>query len=243
MLFDGRPAIFIGGECSGRVRRALWKRGAFVVSCDHKPAEDLPLRDQWSWLNGGHRIGDMCDVVDMFAEQEQFFDAGLWHPVCTYLTHSAAWAYGAGPYHQKVKPGTLVGAARRAERERQLAYCARIWALPVPVKIVENPGASALSYQLGKPAQIIQPYQLGDDASKATGLWMLNAEPIEVPPPAEWCPPRMVNGLPRWSNQTDSGQNRLSPSPDRTADRSRTFPGVAEFLAETLLRNVTKASL
>lgn len=38
---------------------------------------------------------------------------------------------------------------------------------------------------------------------------------------------RIVNGVERWSNQTDSGQNRLSPSADRWLDRSITYPGIA----------------
>jgi hypothetical protein len=31
----------------------------------------------------------------------------------------------------------------------------------------------------------------------------------------------------RWSNQTDTGQNRLSPGEDRWLERSATYPGVA----------------
>jgi hypothetical protein len=42
----------------------------------------------------------------------------------------------------------------------------------------------------------------------------------------------MVNGKPRWANQTDSGQNRLSPSPDRWKIRSKTFAGMAEAWAD-----------
>jgi hypothetical protein len=38
--------------------------------------------------------------------------------------------------------------------------------------------------------------------------------------------------LPRWSNQTDSGQNRLGPSEDRWALRSETYPGIAAAMAE-----------
>jgi hypothetical protein len=44
--------------------------------------------------------------------------------------------------------------------------------------------------------------------------------------------PRMVNGRPRWANQTDNGQNRLSPTNDRWAKRAQTYPGVAAAFAE-----------
>lgn len=44
---------------------------------------------------------------------------------------------------------------------------------------------------------------------------------------------RMVGCVERWANQTDSGQNRLSPGVDRWKDRSRTFPGIADAMAHT----------
>ena len=37
----------------------------------------------------------------------------------------------------------------------------------------------------------------------------------------------MVNGVERWSNQTDSGQNRLVPGENRWLERSETYPGIA----------------
>jgi hypothetical protein len=37
--------------------------------------------------------------------------------------------------------------------------------------------------------------------------------------------------LPRWANQTDSGQNRLTPGPKRAMDRSRTYLGIAKAMA------------
>lgn len=40
-------------------------------------------------------------------------------------------------------------------------------------------------------------------------------------------PPKM-----RWSNQCDSGQNNLGPSPDRWKERSRTYQGIADAMAE-----------
>jgi hypothetical protein len=36
---------------------------------------------------------------------------------------------------------------------------------------------------------------------------------------------------PRWKNQTDSGQSRLGPGENRATDRSRTYPGIAEAIA------------
>lgn len=36
---------------------------------------------------------------------------------------------------------------------------------------------------------------------------------------------------PRWENQTDSGQNKLGPSDTRSAERARTYPGIAAAMA------------
>src|SRR5690606_18501670 len=98
------------------------------------------------------------------------------HPMCTYLTISAAVAYGDGPYHQRVQPGTLVGAARRKAREEALQNFRDLLALPFPV-CIENPGKSFVSSSIRPADQIIQPYQFGDDASKATGLWLTRGLP------------------------------------------------------------------
>lgn len=38
--------------------------------------------------------------------------------------------------------------------------------------------------------------------------------------------------LPRWGNQTDSGQNKLAPSAERAAIRAETYPGIARAIAQ-----------
>lgn len=79
-----------------------------------------------------------------------------------------------------------------------------------------------------RTTQIIQPYEFGEDASKKTCLW-LKGLPLLVP--TRYVEPRIVDGKPRWANQTDSGQNKLSPSADRGAIRAVTYQGIAEAMA------------
>lgn len=80
--------------------------------------------------------------------------------------------------------------------------------------------------------QSIQPYDFGEDASKRTCLW-LTGLPLLVP--TARFPGRMVmykgKLVERWSNQTDSGQNRLGPSETRHIERARTYPGIARAKA------------
>jgi hypothetical protein len=53
--------------------------------------------------------------------------------------------------------------------------------------------------------------------------------------PAKFIPPTLRrNGKAYWANQTDTGQNRLSPSDDRWKDRSRTYPGISNGLADAI---------
>lgn len=99
---------------------------------------------------------------------------------------------------------------------------------PIEHICVENP-VSCISTRIRGPDQIIQPYNFGHDASKKTCLW-LRKLPLLVS--TKYIPPRIVNGKKRWSNQTDSGQNILGPSKDRWKERSRTYQGIADAMAE-----------
>lgn len=186
--------------------------GHDAISCDLQPT-----------LSPGPHF--QCDVMDVI---DDGWDLGIFFPECTYLTCSAEWAYGDGPYHQKVKPGTLVGEARREARERAIEFARKLMAAPkVKKKGMENP-VGVLSTRYRRPDQIIQPYEFGDDASKKTCLWL---DGLGTLVRGKYIQPRMVNGKPRWENQTDSGQNRISPSDDRAMLRGLTYPGVAEAFA------------
>jgi len=206
--------VLVGCERFGRVRDAFLARGHDAWSCDI--ADAVPPSNR-------HIKADVRTMLN------DGWDFGVFHPDCTYLTCSAAWAYGDGPYHQRVQPGTLVGAARRAARERAVAFVFELRDCIIPRKVIENP-RGYLSTVWRKPDQTIQPYQFGDDASKATCLWLIGG----VPPlqTTQHCEPRWVNGRPRWANQTDSGQNCLSPSADRAMQRAATYPGIAAAMAD-----------
>jgi hypothetical protein len=210
--------VFVGMETSGVMRRAFVARGHDVISCDLLPCEDNSP-DHWQ--------------MDVFEALNQLWlfrgwwpDLAIFHPTCTYLTCSAEWAYGPGPYHQKVKPGTLVGVARVWARLGAVTEFLDLLNLPIKMIAVENP-VGVIS-RIRKPTQIVQPWWFGDDASKATCLWLKNLPKLT---PTKVVPPRIVNGRERWGNQTDSGQNKLTPGPNRWKDRARTYDGLAAACA------------
>jgi len=176
------------------------------------------------------------------------------------MTVSAEWAYkdpdfarypGVG-YHQRLKPGTLFGAERRAARETSLNEVRRIMHLNIPVKVIENP-RGVIGTRIRKASQSVQPYELGDDASKVTDLWFTDcqAQPIKdlwlVKEAWQRVPGRIVewpkgSGImrERWGNQTDSGQSNATPSDDRWDDRSKTFDGIADALVDAVDAYLTR---
>lgn len=121
-----------------------------------------------------------------------------------------------------------MGAARRATRVEAVVFVKKLAEAKIERIAIENPRGH-LSSAWRKPDQTIQPNWFGEDASKATCLWLKNL-PLLVP--TKMIAPRIVDGKKRWANQTDSGQNRLSPSADRWALRSLTYHGIADAMAE-----------
>ena len=208
--------VLVACEYSGRVRDAFIAKGHDAISCDLLPTEQP----------GPHYQGDVRDILS------QGFDLMIAHPDCTYLTNSAAWAYKDGPYHQKVKPGTAVGAERRALREGALAFVRLLMEAPIKRIAIENP-VGVISTAIRPATQYIQPHEYGHDASKKTGLWLKNLPPLV---PTRYVAPREViyNGIAvrRWGNQTDSGQNNLPPTDDRWQIRARTYQGWADAMAD-----------
>jgi len=214
--------ILIACEYSGRVRESFIKLGHDVISCDLLPSEDN---------SPYHYQGDCFDLIN-----DQHFDLMIAHPPCTYLSVSGMhW--------------TTRGLRDPQLTEDALSFVRLLMDAPVPRIAIENP-VSVISSRIRKPDQIINPYQFGEDASKKTCLWLKDLPLLK---PSHLIEPRMVccgkevengdkygcpncNGdkvaRPRWGNQCDSGQNKLGPSDDRWKERSRTYQGIANAMAD-----------
>ena len=197
--------ILIACEYSGIVRDAFTEKGHEVTSCDFLPTE----------RPGKHYQGDVYDIL-----YQDKWDMLIAHPDCTYLCSS-------GLHWNKRIPG-------RAEKtEEALEFITALWQSGIPKICLENPvGCISTRLNFMPKAQYIQPYQFGEDASKKTGLWLKELKPLK---PTKLIEGRKVekNGkiYHRWSNQTDSGQNKLGPSKTRGKDRSLTYQGIANAMA------------
>lgn len=195
--------VLIGCERSGAVRDAFFALGYDAYSCDLEPCEGSGLRHI------------QMDVLRCIVERGPW-DIVIVHPPCTYLSVSGLHWNGRVP-------------GRKEKTEAALAFVGQLFKASEQVKhfCLENP-VSCISTAFRKPDQVIQPYQFGHDASKSTCLWLKNLPKLR---PTKFVEPRMVNGRPRWANQTDSGQNRLGPSATRAIDRARTYEGIANAMA------------
>jgi len=180
-------------------------RDAFIRAGHDALSSDLLPTD----APGLHYQGDVMDVIG------DGFDLMVAHPPCTYLSVSGMHWTTRGLRDPQLTTDAL-------EFVRQLLDA------PIPRIAIENP-VSIISSQIRKPDQIIQPWMFGHDASKKTCLWL---KVLPMLTPTKTIAPRMVNGKPRYANQTDSGQNRLAPSADRWKIRSETYSGIADAMAQ-----------
>ena len=157
---------------------------------------------------GPHYQGDVQEIL------RDGWDLMIAHPPCTYLSVSGMhW--------------TRRGLRDPQLTEDALAFVRLLMDAPIPRIAVENP-VSIISTTIRRPDQTVQPWMFGHDASKKTCLWLKGLPLLK---PTQIMEPRIVNGRKRWGNQTDSGQNRLGPSPDRWKIRSATYAGIAAAMA------------
>ena len=154
-----------------------------------------------------------CDVLDVLdglpvepspldPVRKVPWDLAIFHPPCTHLAVSGAKWF----------------ARKRADGSQQAAldFVRRLLDAPIPRIALENP-VSIISSAIRKPDQIIQPWMFGHPETKATCLWLKNLPILSATD--------VVSGREQrvW---------RMPPSPNRWKERSRTFKGIAEAMAD-----------
>lgn len=105
---------------------------------------------------------------------------------------------------------------RQKEQQEALEFVRWLMDLPIERIAIENP-ISIISSQIRKPDQIIQPWQFGHGETKATCLWLKNLPLLK--------PTNIVNGR-------EARIHKMAPGPNRWKERSRTYKGIAEAMAE-----------
>lgn len=130
------------------------------------------------------------------------WDLMIAHPPCTHLAVS-----GSRWFPQKRADGS---------QQRAIDFFMTLVNAPIERIAVENP-VSIMSTVYRKPDQIIQPWQYGHGETKATCLWLKNLSALT--------PTNIVDGR-------DARVHKMPPSPERWKERSRTYKGIAEAMAQ-----------
>jgi len=191
-----------------------------LVACEESQAVTIELRrlghEAYSCdlepCSGGHPEWHLQQNVLPLLKHE--WDMIIAFPPCTHLAVS-----GARYFDQK----------RRDGRQQQgvdffmqfvAADCERI--------AIENP-IGIMSTRYRKPDQIIQPYQFGHAERKSTCLWLKGLPKLRptkiVEPVLHICSNGVIDS--KWHYDTYN-----LPKKERSKMRSKTFPGIAQAMAE-----------
>jgi len=140
------------------------------------------------------------------------WDLGIFFPPCTHLCVS-----GARWFKQKA-----------VEQENALDFVIRLMNAPIEKIAIENP-IGIISNKIRKPDQIIQPYEFGHGETKATCLWLKNLPKLQH-----------TSNIYDWKklehkNVVKGREQRIHlmpPGENRSKERSKTFQGIADAMAE-----------
>ncbi len=105
---------------------------------------------------------------------------------------------------------------KQSEQAEALEFVRVLMNAPIPRICIENP-VSRISTAIRKPDQIVQPWQFGHGETKATCLWLKGLPLLQ--------PTDIVNGR-------EARIHGMSPSVDRWKERSRTYAGIAQAMAQ-----------
>lgn len=139
------------------------------------------------------------------------YDMMIAHPPCTYISN-------AGAVH--LYPNKILSFPRYALGMEGKKFFMELYNAPVEKIMIENPLPSSI-FNLPKHTQVIQPFQFGHPVKKRTLLWLKNL-PALMP-----------------TNDLGDGQSTKIPGnwynkggKERQKNRSKTFPGIAQAMAE-----------
>lgn len=198
--------VLIGCEESQVVCKAFRDRGHEAYSCDLEPTRGNP---DWHFQQ---------DVKALLITT--WFDLIILHPDCTAMALSGNRWYGRGmPKHQ--------------ERIDAIVWTTHLWNLAkkaAPLVCLENPTSVIFNYLYPQklPAmklQYIQPWMFGHLENKKTGL-ALHGLP-------ELVPTNDVSELMKSMSKAEANRiHHMPPGPNRKRDRSVTYQGIADAMAD-----------
>lgn len=216
--------ILVACEESQVVCTAFRVRGHESYSCDiQEPSGEHP---EW------HIMGDVLPILGgkcRFTTMDgtEHYIAGRWdliiaHPPCTYLTVTGNRWFNIEKYGENA-------IRRHKDRQEAINFFMKIASADSQKIAIENP-IGVMSSVWRKPDQIINPWWFGDAFEKKTCLWLKGLPTlsptsiVEIPERKKFSSGRT---MPSWYADLWS-----LPKDERSKLRSRTFPGLANAMAE-----------
>ena len=138
------------------------------------------------------------------------YDMMIAHPPCTYLSNAGA---------RFLYPKGVLNEERLALGLEAKEFFMQLLNAPIEKIAVENPVQSRV-FGIPKYDQVIEPYQFGHPFKKKTCLWLKNLPPLEP-----------TNVLPKPESTKVAGNWFNKGGKERQKNRSKTFPGIAEGMA------------
>lgn len=200
--------VLVACEFSGIVRDAFAARGHDAWSCDLLPTE-----------SPGPHFQESIENVILSLPIGLTWDLIIAHPPCTYICNS-------GVCH--LKNGGAKSIKERWARLEIATMFFRMFLNHSCKKIaIENPIPHKYAIErIGKKyTQIVHPYMFGHMERKATCLWLKNLPVLKKTNDVKVA----MGKLPKSQQQR---LHYLSPGPNRAHERSKTFTGIAEAMAE-----------
>lgn len=139
------------------------------------------------------------------------WDMMIGHPYCTYNTNAANKWLSFDSKQCTVEE-------RLIRRDIGLELFRDMWQADIPKICLENPQPHPYVYEwVGKFHDKIQPWMFGEDETKGLCLWLKNL------------PPLMSTII---STVREPKKHMMAPGPERTKERSKSFPLVMEAMAD-----------
>ena len=233
--------ILVACEESQAVTKALRKLNHEAYSCDLLPCSGG--HPEWHFKNDVFEIikhnGGTLENGEKVKGSSKW-DMMIAHPPCTYLAVSGArWMYDPKdahlPTNERAEHPRFEG--RRLLQIEAIEFVKRLWNNRIPKVAIENP-IGVLSTKWKKPNQIVHPYHFGDEASKATCLWLRGLPKLQhtnVVGKGERVQLASGKSLPKWYSDA---LTKAKSAEERRTLRSKTFDGLAEAMATQWTKNI-----
>lgn len=195
--------VLVACEFSGIVRDAFLRHEHDAVSCDLLPTESPGPHIQDNVLN---HLDDGWDMM-------------IAHPPCTYLTNAGVRHLHDHVVSRRGKHTAVYGFERWVEMRKAAEFFRQLLFADIPKICVENPIPHRYAVaEIGrKYDQLIQPFYFGDPYRKATCVWLKGLVKLK--------PTNVVEGREQKCHKEPPGLNRWK-------NRSRTYRGIAEAMAD-----------